>query len=154
MDPRIVFLRRLRLGPDPAMRGFTYGRVLGWEEYGRVRRGLVPLSSEDKWLVAVRGGELSFFRSGDGTLVYRAEFVNAEGAFRAETAQVNACAEQVAPLPDTCEAALLDCLIDRLLLGRPAPFPALPGVGGESAGLIERLWLGRAALRDSTVKQF
>jgi len=153
MDPRIVFLCRLRIEETPELRSFAYGRVLSWEEFGRGRRGLTPLSPEDKWLITVRGGELSFYRSGDGSLVYRVTFVNSDGAFRADTARVNACAEQVTPLPDACEAALLNCLIDRLLLGLAKPFPALPGESAERTRLTERLWLGRAAYGSNEMKE-
>ncbi len=149
MDPLLIFLRFARAGKAPAMRRFSYQRSLDWREFRRASAGFVPCSPEDKWLVLHRGGWLSFYRSGDSRLVYRVRFSNLEGAFRATSALVNASPEMVTLLPDSCEARILDCLIDRLLLGRPAVFPALPGESPEQSRLTERIWMGRAAQRET-----
>jgi hypothetical protein len=150
MDPLLIFLCFVNDSTTPVLRQFDYCRSLGWEEFRRAREGFVPRSPEDKWLVLHRGGEMSFLRSGDSRLVYRVTFTNLEGAFRATQALVNACPETVTPLPDSCEARILDCLIDRLLLGLPAVFPALPGESPEQSRLTECIWMGRAAAQGLT----
>ena len=146
MDTLLILLRFVREGKGPAMRRFSYERRLDWQEFHRARAGFIPRSPEDQWLVLHRGGWLAFYRSGDSRLVYRVSFSNLEGAFQATRALVNASPETVTPLPDSCEARILDCLIDRLLLGRPAVFPALPGESPEQNRLTERIWMGRSAL--------
>ncbi|MBW7997366.1 MAG: hypothetical protein FVQ81_12500 [Candidatus Glassbacteria bacterium] len=141
----LVLLKKFRLKIPDSLREFPYRRVLSWEQYQRASRGLAPAGPEDKWLVLCRGGRLHFFRSGNGVLVFRVSFANRQGAFPAGRAEVNADSAQLLPQPDRYEACLLDYLIDTLLLGRRAKFPAPPGTDGERAAMLERLWMGRAA---------
>ena len=144
---RLVLIRKFRLLVPSRMRAFPYERNLSWAEYQRAARGVVPLSAEDKWLVLQHGGRLSFYRSGNGVLVYRVRFVNRDGCFRAVRAEVNADETQVQHQPDSYETDLLDYLTDRLLLGLDAEFPSPPGTDPGRARILERIWMGSLAAR-------
>lgn len=142
----LVLIKRFRLQSPACMREFPYDRTLEWADYKQAARGVVPLGPEDKWLVLQRQSLFSFYRSGNGVLLYRVRFVNRDGRFRSVRAEVNDDGRQVYHQPDTYEAELLDYLIDRLLLGCEARFPAPPGAEQSRARMLERLWMGSLAV--------
>ncbi len=140
---RLAFVRKFRIELPGRMNEFEYARELSWAEFARVRRGLMPLGPGDRWLIFHHRGLICCCRSGNGRLVYAVRFLNRDGGFRA----VSALAGEEPPggLPyygPGYDRRLLDYLIDRLLLDRPAAFPLPAGLGGEEAALLERICIG------------
>ena len=144
MDPGLTLIRILRSPSPSRLRRLDWRRSLDWAPYARARHGFVPLSTADKWFVACNHGTFSFYRSGNGMLVYRVSFVYRERAFKTREALVNDDPLQITPFPERCETRILDYLFDTLLLGRKCSFPALPGVDPAVAPMMERIWMGRA----------
>ncbi len=138
----LIPFKTFRLRRSRRMKRINYSRRLSWAEYARVRKGLFPLSPSDKWLIFFRYGTLYFYRSGNGTLVYKLRFRHQGQGFEASEAWVNADPEQIDPLPENYECRLLDYLIDRLLLNREAKFPLPEGIAPEQGAMLERIWMG------------
>ena len=138
----LILLKRFSLRPAGNMRPLDYRRFLSWAEYGQVRRGCLPRSSADKWLIFRRQGRFYFYRSGNGVLVYAVTFAHRGQGFEAVSAQVNADPEQLDPLPEEYECRVLDYLIDRLLLEREVSFPLPDNMDWQAGRLLERIWMG------------
>jgi hypothetical protein len=146
MKPGLILIKNIPKKKPRRMESLDYARRLSWAEYTLVRKGFVPASPADKWLIYSWGGKVFFRRSGNGTLVYRARFAPRGRGFAAVEAQVNADREQLDPLPQEYDCRVLDYLIDRLLLGRQEEcFPAPEGMDREGAAMIEKIWMGDAA---------
>ncbi|OGG03067.1 MAG: hypothetical protein A3F83_07105 [Candidatus Glassbacteria bacterium RIFCSPLOWO2_12_FULL_58_11] len=143
----LILLKRLSLRPAGNMRSLDYNRFLSWAEYGQVRRGCLPRSCEDKWLIFQPRGELHFCRSGNGLLVYAIIFAHLGPGFEAVSARVNADPALLDPLPEEYECRVIDYLIDRLLLGREVLFPLPDGLDRQSGQVLERIWMGDCGRR-------
>ena len=103
MDPGLTLIRLLHFGALQT----APPRLAAQSRLGPVRpvrHGFVPLSTLDKWFVACNHGTVSFYRSGNGVLVYRVSFVYQERAFKAREALVNDDPTQITPLPAGYEA--------------------------------------------------
>ena len=99
------------------------------EDVERIKLGLIPEVMEDKWFIYHADGWLYFHRSWTGFCVYEVEFLaDGEGA-RLGTIRVSRDLEQYQESNAAFDLDLLRFLIDRLLLGRDAPFPAPPRQG-------------------------
>mgnify|MGYP000209180864 CR=1 FL=1 len=138
----LIPFKTFRLRKSRRIRKINYSRRLSWAEYAMVRDGLLPLCSKDKWLIFFRRGMLYFYRSGNGTLVYKLRFRHQEQGFQASEAWVNDDPEQIDSLPENYECRLLDYLIDRLLLNREVEFPLPEQMGREKGAMLERIWMG------------
>ena len=138
----LIPFKTFRLRKSRRIRKINYSRQLSWAEYSRVRKGLLPLSSKDKWLIFFRSGIVYFYRSGNGTLVYKLRFRHQEQGFQASETWVNDDPEQIDPLPENYECRLLDYLIDRLLLNREVKFPLPEQMSREEGAMLERIWMG------------
>ena len=138
----LIPFKTFRLRKSSRIRRINYSRRLSWAEYGRVRKGLLPLSSKDKWLIFFRRGTVYFYRSGNGTLVYKLRFRHQGQGFQASETWVNDDPEQIDPLPENYECHLLDYLIDRLLLNREVEFPLPQQMSREKGAMLERIWMG------------
>ena len=148
MERGLILIKKFRSKRPRKMKPLNYHRRLSWAEYTQVRRGLAPTSPGEKWLIYHWGSKVFFRRSGNGTLVYRVRFAPKGRGFAALEAHVNADREQLDPLPPEYDCRMLDYLIDRLLLGRKAGFPAPEGLDGERSALMERIWMGDAPAAD------
>ena len=137
--------KTFRLHASRRRKRINYSRRLSWDEYATVRKGLVPLSPGDKWLVLFRSSALYFYRSGNGTLVYKIRFRHQGEGFEACEAWVNDDPEQIDPLCENYECRLLDYLIDRLLLNREVKFPLAEQTSRQQGAMLERIWMGNAA---------
>lgn len=140
----LIPFKAFRLLRSRRTKRISYSRRLSWAEYAGVRKGLFPLSPRDKWLIFFRRGTVYFYRSGNGTLVYKLRFRHQGQGFEASEARVNDDPEQIDPLPENYECCLLDYLIDRLLLNREVKFPLPEGTGSEEGAVVERIWMGDA----------
>jgi len=148
MKPGLILIKNFPKKRPRKLRPLDYARQLSWAEYSLVRKGLVPASVTDKWLIYCRGGKVFFRRSGNGILVYRVRFAPKDQEFAAVEAHVNADREQLDPLPPEYDCRMLDYLIDSLLLGRKVSFPAPQGMDREHLAMMERIWMGDAAAAD------
>jgi hypothetical protein len=144
MERGLILIKKFPKKRPRRMKPLNYARQLSWPEYTRVRRGLVPTSAAEKWLIYRWGSKIFFRRSGNGTLVYRVRFAPKGGGFAAVETHVNADSDQLDPLPPKYDCRMLDYLIDRLLLGRKVSFPVPEGMDSERAALMERIWMGNA----------
>ena len=143
-DRGLILIKKFPKKRPRRMRVLKYARQLSWPEYTQVRRGLVPTSVAEKWLIYRWGSKIFFRRSGNGTLVYRVRFAPEGGGFAAVETHVNADSEQLDPLSPEYDCRMLDYLVDRLLLGRKVSFPAPEGMDSQRAALMERIWMGDA----------
>ncbi|HUU27398.1 MAG TPA: hypothetical protein VM123_06270 [archaeon] len=138
----LVLFKTYKVRATRRIKKINFSRQLTWAEYARVRKGFLPLTTMDKWLIYHRSGMLYFYRSGNGILVYKVRFANREQGFEAIEAWVNGDPEQLDPLPEDYEGRLLGYLIDRLLLNLEVPFPLPEGTDSEETALLERIWMG------------
>lgn len=108
----------------PEQRGrLQLDRTFSVEEYGRLRRGLVPEVMEDKWFIYLERDWLSFHRSWTGICIYRLRLELVRGTYRVAEAYVNRDPAQYQGTDDDYDRSLVMYLIDRLLLGKHVPFP-------------------------------
>ncbi|MEA1996475.1 MAG: hypothetical protein U9N45_02510 [Gemmatimonadota bacterium] len=143
LRPGLTLLKTFRLqAPPRRMKEIHFSRRLSWAEYARVRRGLVPLTPVDKWLVCHNRSTLYFFRSGSGVLVYKVRFAHSALGFDVTGAWVNNDPEAIDPLPEEYECRLLGYLVDRLMLNLETSFPLPEGTPDDRAAFLERLWMG------------
>ncbi len=92
-------------------------------EFAVLARGLVPKEMEDKWFVYLQEGVLYLHRSWTGICIYRVAFQEKEGCCVVREALANRDPEQYKSANDGYDSALLNFLVDSLLLGKPSPFP-------------------------------
>ena len=117
------------------------------EEMRRIEAGLVPEEMEDKWFIYWHDDHLYFHRSWTGFCVYVIRFERDGRSARMVEARVNRDSEQYSETSDSRDAALIDYLIDVLLLRQHAEFPAGP-FDADEAALAEWSEVGRAMLGD------
>ncbi len=106
--------------PFTAGRSIAYRASFSAVQLERIRAGLVPEATEDKWFIYYEAPYLYFHRSWTGQAVYRVRLDEAgDGARVAEAL----CADEVLKesTPEE-EARLVDFLISNLLLGPEKPF--------------------------------
>jgi len=96
------------------------------DELARLREGLVPGESDEKWFVYYHAPYLHFHRSWTGQAVYWVELVVADDG--AAVVQALLATEVPAGSADRLRfhAQLLEHTVVTLLLGRDHPFPELP----------------------------
>jgi ADP-ribosylglycohydrolase len=111
----------------------------------RIRRGVIPEEMEDKWFVYWEEDTLFFHRSWTGFCVYVVRFSCDENGGLMVSADVNRDPDEYTNTDDLHDAALIDYLIDVLLLRRRASFPARLPTSGEAA-LEQWSFVGQAGL--------
>jgi|SRR5580765_6661603 hypothetical protein len=92
-------------------------------DFERIKRGLIPEEMEDKWFIFYDEPWLYFHRSWTGAGVYGVEFHASHQEASVAASWVSRDATQYGQSTDD-DRDLVKFLIDVLLLGRPARFPA------------------------------
>jgi hypothetical protein len=93
------------------------------EEYVRLSMGHVPQGPDDKWFIYLDDEWLYFHRASTGTCIFQLQIVPDGEKYQAVKLLVNRDQRQYRNEDDEYDVQLLSFLIDRLLLGRFAPFP-------------------------------
>jgi len=141
----------VRPPPPPAARtaslalGVTYPPFESW----LIARGFVPQEMEDKWFIHMEDGDagrLLFRRSWTGNLIYEVGTEWRGDSLHLVQARVNRDPAQYGQTDDAYDRRLLLFLIDAVLLGGRAQFPAPPGLDAEQGAI--RAWsvAGKALL--------
>jgi hypothetical protein len=97
----------------------TYSRA----EYVRLSMGYIPQGPDDKWFIYLEDEWLYFHRAGTGTCIFQLQILANGGQYQAVKALVNRDKQQYRNEEDEYDVQLISFLVDRLLLGRFAPFP-------------------------------
>lgn len=115
------------------------------EEFERIRRGLIPHEMEDKWFVFFEEPWLFFHRSWTGSGIYGVRFQLSDSGASAVESWVSRDRNQYTETRTDYDRAMLEFLIDALLLGKRAVFP-VPGDVPASVpdGLYQHHSVGRA----------
>ena len=139
--------------PFPEARAkLAFERRFSPDERRRIELGLVPEQMEDKWFIYFEDGWVYLHRSWTGMCIY-AVLLRAEGEGSAvEEAWANRDPKEYRVTDAGYDAALLGYLIDRLLLGKEAAFPASIGSGtDEKASLFRHHVVGTARSNEEGV---
>jgi hypothetical protein len=131
MDPRPGRGREDRPLP-PARARLAFERRFGGDEHRRVVRGLVPERVDEKWSIRFEGGWLELRRRWTGICIYAVRLEDAGDGSMVAEAWVNRAPDEYTVTDDAYDARMLAYLVDRLLLGRDAPFPYPPRIEGTS----------------------
>ena len=118
-------------------------RLFSNEQMKRIKDGLVPREMEDKWFIYWDGKFLRFHRSWTGFCVYVVRFVHEGSGARIVEALVNRDPSQYRIDNDGYDKAMIDFLIDVLLLQQPHSFPVR---GNTETDAVLETWsqIGRA----------
>lgn len=111
--------------PDRCAR-LDFQRNFSETEYARLTQGLIPQQMEDKWFIFFEDNTLYFHRSWTGICIYVLRLEPSAGGWRVIEVLVNRDPDQYTETNEAYDIALLNYLIDRLLLGKDLPFP-VPG---------------------------
>ena len=123
--------------PDPKAR-LAYERRFTPDERRRLALGIVPRNMEDKWFIFFEDGWLHFHRSWTGACIYSVRVTDSDAGSEVAEAWVNRAPEQYTRTDDDYDARLLAFLVERLLLGRDAPFPVPAAVAGSDRAALYR----------------
>ena len=93
------------------------------EESAQIRKGLVPVSMDEKWFVLFERPYLLLYRSWTGTLIYRLEMTEGPDGVQVVNATVLDNPDMYRRGSPDHEARLVSFLVRRLLLNQEAPFP-------------------------------
>lgn len=115
-------------------------------EMSKIRGGLIPEEMEDKWFVFYEGDTLYLHRSWTGFCIYQACFERRGEEYALVEAWASRDPEQYQASDDAHDARLLLYLIDVLLLGKYAPFPAATETDEPTAALQSWSIAGQASL--------
>lgn len=130
--------------PMPGQKtSLPFQRTYTEQEYQHLILGLNPEEMEDKWFVFEEGGWLHFHRSWTGFCIYRVHCEKAAAGYTTTETWVNRDPEQYSETDDAFDAALLQFLIETLLLGNPCPFPRKAGVSEDQQALFQWSSVGR-----------
>jgi len=114
----------VKLGRMPKQRKLIYvNRELAPLDSVIASRGFRPQQMEDKWFIIHDNNRLLFRRSWTGILIYDVEANWRGDRLYLGQAYVNRMPSQYGETDDSYDAALLEYLIDAVLLGMPANFP-------------------------------
>jgi len=110
--------------PMPESRScLAFAREFTQEEYNQISLGLIPQEMEDKWFIFLEDNQFFFYRSWTGHCIYQLRLERKEQGYSVAEAWVNRDSKQYSNIDDKHDIALLNFLIDNLLLGRHSPFP-------------------------------
>jgi hypothetical protein len=123
------------------------------EEFEKMSLGLKPEQMEDKWLIAMEGDTLAFYRSWTGHCIYRVRFEKTGENYSATNALVNRNSEQYNSPGDDYDIALLGFLIDGLLLGKAVDFPIPAGLPGDTPKGLYQHHVSGSAYPETPIKK-
>ena len=122
---------------------FTDGRPIPYQgtfsrqEFEKIREGLIPKVTEDKWFIYFEEPHLFLHRSWTGQPIYRL------------TLTASACVAEALCAPQVLEktwpayeAELLDFIVSNLLLGKTKPFPVPARARNPESGLFQHVVSG------------
>lgn len=101
------------------------------EEVSNIRRGYLPRSSEDVWVIFPHAGWIYFNRRRTGTCIYKLKLTKEGEHYAAERIIVNRDPQQYRSEDDEYDVSMVGYLVDTLLLGRFAPLPTPKGLRQE-----------------------
>jgi hypothetical protein len=117
------------------------------EDFARIRRGIIPHEMEDKWFIFFGEPWLYLHRSWTGACIYAVRFQGTDdgGGVTAVESWVSHDTKHYSETATDYDRALATFLIERMLLGRPVPFP-VPGdlPSSAPAGIYQHTVVGRA----------
>lgn len=119
----------------------AYHRHFTADEFAQIQQGIQPRQMEDKWLIYYEPSsqQLHIGRSWLRQEIYRVEFdVSASGAQVIDTLLSPDMVHDPSDPECNYEIRLLDFLIDRILLHRPAEFPTPPTIRPASKAMDEK----------------
>jgi hypothetical protein len=100
-----------------------YAKYVSPEDYQRITYGLIPREMEDKWFIFLEDQTLFMYRSWTGYCIYQVLFeINTPG-YRSTRIWVNRNLRQYNNTDNDYDLAVVDFLIDGLLLHKPVTFP-------------------------------
>ena len=114
--------RKTQPMPDKSAQ-LPYARQFSFEEYEQISLGLNPRQMEDKWFIFLEDDWLYLHRSWTGMCVYKVQLQQKEGKYIVTDALVNRDPEQYPVTDVNYDAAILNFLVENLLLGKHIPFP-------------------------------
>ena len=107
----------------PARAALPLTRTFTYDEYIALALGYQPASPLEKWFIFLEEDVLFFHRAQTGSCIFQAPLERGATAVTLRAAEVNRDPEQYRNTADDYDAALLNYLIDRFLLGRWLPLP-------------------------------
>jgi len=115
----------------------AWDRSYSREELSRIRNGLIPDSTEDKWFMYFHRSSLNVHRSWTGACIYIVDFDIQENGASVAKVCVNRDRNQYRGFDDAYELQMLAFLIGNLLLGGNFPFPIPDKQEESSAGVFQ-----------------
>ena len=113
-------------------------------EFELAKTGLVPEAMEDKWFIFFEGGWLYFYRSWTATCIYAVRFKQGPNGVSTVESWVNRDSTQYKETRVDYDRAILEFLIDALLLKKPAAFPVPSNLPLDAPkGLYQHAIVGR-----------
>lgn len=100
-----------------------YTKYISLEEYQQIAYGLIPREMEDKWFVFFEDQTLFMYRSWTGYCIYQVPFEPNPPGYRSSRIWVNRQLDQYTNTDNDYDLAVVDFLIDGLLLHKPVQFP-------------------------------
>ena len=100
-----------------------FNRSFTKEEYVHLSKGLTPHEMEDKWFIFMEKDCLYFHRSWTGFCIYQLKIIPDGEKYTVNEVFVNSKQNQYKRISKNYDIAILDFLIDNLLLGKLNPFP-------------------------------
>jgi len=88
-----------------------------------ISKGLLPKGSDDKWLIFREGDKLYFHRSWTGLCIYEVHLQMRDTRIYFSSCYINRNPKQYPGTNDAYDLALINWLVDELLLSKPSPFP-------------------------------
>ncbi|RYU80503.1 hypothetical protein [Hymenobacter persicinus] len=120
-----------------------FAREFTAAEFALIQHGLIPVEMEDKWFIYYHQGVLHLHRSWTGNEIFQVSFdETATGEARTTQAWVTRDPEQYQDGDDAEDTAMLNFLIDRLLLNRDVDFPNPLGLPPEQIAVIRHSNVG------------
>ncbi|PNF87026.1 hypothetical protein CXK93_04920 [Stutzerimonas decontaminans] len=103
------------------------------QEMATIIRGFVPIAMEEKWFIFYEDGVLHCHRSWTGICIFRAHFKPCDSGWQAWQVEINRHPGQYAETDDREDLALLDSIIEHLLIHGPVE----PTVDGFAQALLQ-----------------
>lgn len=111
-------------------------------EMQQIMFGFIPRDMDDKWFIYWQEGWLHFHRSWTGSCIYQLKIDPYKDDYRAVQAVVNRNPEEYRGKDDAYDVSVISFLIDRILLGKFAVFPQLPGLTAPDQSRHQQLMVG------------
>ena len=89
-------------------------------DFARAIRGLVPTEMEEKWFIFYEDGVLHCHRSWTGICIFRVHFKLCDSGWQAWQVEINRHSGQYTATDEREDLALLDTIIEQLLIFCPA----------------------------------